>query len=697
MSKSKKSSQPLPKSSAAQPTPQVPQNKVPTPAKPTQEKTNWFPSVAYRNALLAILAITLVVFIPSLFNDFTNWDDPDYVLDNRFVVQLTWENIKTYFMAGIAPAEYGYPRSLVSNYHPLTMLSLGINYAMTGRNASSYHATNLLLHLIDTALVFALIYRLSGRKWQGAAFAALLFGIHPMHVESVAWVAERKDVLYGLFFIWALITYHRYLEQGNRRQLIYTFVLFLLSLLSKPTAVMLPIVLLLMDYYHHRKITLNTLLEKVPFFIFSVILGLITINIQREEAIGALSEFNIIHRICFASYGTVMYIAKAFVPIGLSTLYPYPKLLQGIPIPFMLAPLFALALAVGVWYSARYTRVIVFGVLFYLAMLALTLQFFAVGQAIMSDRYTYIAYIGLLVILAWFINEYIVTEGARFSQYQKMLVPAMGIAAIVYGGLAAKRCLIWKNSNTLWTDVIEKYPQTPTAHNNRGNYFNVTKDFEQAVLNFNNAITLDANYYEALVSRGMAYRQLNKLDLAIADLKKATDLRPNKPLAYVNRGNVYFSLRQNDLAVADYKKVVELDPHNPAGYGNLGAAYVQMGQHELGITQLDKALSMNPDYVDPYLNKGIAYALMQKHDLAIPQYTRYMQLVNDNPMVYLWRGLAYQNMQNHQQAINDFSTAIRMNPRGSAGFYDARAKSYDAIGNTAAAAQDRATLATFSK
>src|SRR6187399_1866970 len=221
--------------------------------------------------LLGVLVITGICLFPMLNNGFTNWDDDVYVINNLVIKTPDWKAI--FFR----PSAY--------NYHPLTMLTLAFNYAISGMEPFSYHFVNWLLHILNTSLVFLFIYKISGRKIFVAAFTSLIFGIHPMHIESVAWISERKDVLYASFFLLALLQYWHFLETGKRPNFLYCFSFFILSLLSKPAAIILPFVLLLLDYWHGRSFTWKLWVEKIPFLIFSLLLGLITIKVQSAEAI----------------------------------------------------------------------------------------------------------------------------------------------------------------------------------------------------------------------------------------------------------------------------------------------------------------------------------------------------------------------------------------------------------------------------
>ncbi len=601
----------------------------------------WWSSHNALLGLAAVLVVTFVSFYPSLNAGFTNWDDLDYVTESPYIVNLNGESIATMFSEEIA-----------SNYHPLTIFSLALNYQMSTLNPTSYHWTNLMLHLLNVVLVFWFVYLLFDRKIWGALLAAFLFAIHPMHVESVAWIAERKDVLYTFFFVAALITYLNYLKNKKNTYYLFTLILFVLSCLSKPTAVMLPVILVLLDWYKNRVFSAKVLLEKAPFFALSVLFGVITIMVQSDTAVivGESDAHNLFERFIFACYGTMMYIVKLFVPINLSAFHPYPKVLSAL---HYLSPLVVLGLGGLLVWSLRRTKVVAFGLLFYGAMIALTLQFVQVGNAIISDRYTYAAYIGLFLIFGWLLDNFLskknISPGLRYGVLGGIVAVGILFCAMTY-----QRCDVWQNSGNLWTNVIKQYPNSHIAHNQLGNYYFEARRYDEALTHLNQAVTLKPVYYKARISRGKVFRRMKKYSESLADYNKAIELEPNRDEAYNNRGNIYFETQQYDKALADYQKVTQLNPSESKAYGNTGAIYAQQGKFPQALENLNKALTMNPSYQDAIANRGIVHA----------------------------------QMSNHQAAIQDFNRAIQLNPN-KANLYSSRAQSHQALGNVQQAQQDR--------
>src|SRR5258705_8807156 len=313
-------------------------------------------------AVLATLAVTFLVSLPSLGNGFINWDDNVYVYENKLMAHPTWVGLLTMNLGG--------------NYHPLTMASLLLNYKLSGMNAGSYHWLNLLLHLANTALVYFFVRKLSqGRLWTSVA-SALFFGIHPMHVESVAWISERKDVLYAFFYLIALLAYLRYLDRERWVWLLAAWGAFVLSAASKPAAVVLPPTLLAIDWFRRRPFRARSLLEKAPFFLVSVAVGILTFRGQQEVgAVAAPGLWTQAQKLLFACLGTVMYVVKLFLPFHLSAVYPLPSTSgHRFETAYTLAPVVLLVGLLLLFVFGRRSRPLLFGVAFFFINIVLVLQ-----------------------------------------------------------------------------------------------------------------------------------------------------------------------------------------------------------------------------------------------------------------------------------------------------------------------------------
>ncbi|MCX6268418.1 MAG: hypothetical protein NTW16_13835 [Bacteroidetes bacterium] len=348
--------------------------------------------------IAVILTVTLMAFYPSLQNGLLKtWDDQAYVTRNELVKSISPGNIVKIFKED---------KGLYANYHPLTTLSLAINYHISKEDPFGYHFTNLLLHLLNTLLVFIFIYLLTKKNLLIAGVSSLLFGLSPVHVESVAWISERKDVLYAFFFLASLISYQHFFKKQDWKFYILSILLFLCSLLSKAMAASLPLVLILIDYLEKRRWSWKFLTDKIPFFLLAILLGIYAITIQAEgNAMGAVT-FPLGMRIFHACYGFSAYILKILIPTGLSAFYPYPYPLinsawvtNDTPAIFYLTFILTVAIFCFSIYciisNRKNLEIPGFGLLFYAVTIALVLQFLPVGRAIMADRYAYIPSIGI--------------------------------------------------------------------------------------------------------------------------------------------------------------------------------------------------------------------------------------------------------------------------------------------------------------
>ena len=538
-----------------------------------------------------LLGATAIVYIPSLFNHFTNWDDEIYILNNPLI-----KNFSANGIAGIfSTPEY------MGNYHPLTLLSYAFDYYLAGLQPFTYHATNLLLHLGCTVLVFFLLLDL-GVKQTGSFFAALLFGIHPMHVESVAWLSAHKDVLYAVFFLGSLICYVRYIQRDNNKWYLFSLLLFMCSLLSKAVAVVLPVVLLLIDYLLDRRSSKKSVLEKIPFFLLSITFGIVAIYAQQSaKAIDQHPAFDFVDRLFIGAYGLVNYIIKLAFPFNLSALYFYPSEITGLPSTFYFSFALVILAAIVVIVSIRKTKKIFFGTIFFVVTILLVLQIIPVGRAMMADRYSYIPSIGLLYLLAIFIEK---RESARksFSHSTRTgLMLISGVYIVWLGFTTWQRCGVWENGITIWTDVIEKNPSDPGLYNSRGLAYTSAGDLQNAMRDFNMAIVLKPDYKHALTDRGNIYYATKQYTSAISDFTSAIALDGTFALAYYDRANSYVQIKKFDLALQDYSTALQLKPDYGDAFYNRGALKLALGDSSGACNDFRQASQFIPEIAQKVL------------------------------------------------------------------------------------------------
>ena len=601
--------------------------------------------------LLIILAVTLVCYLPARTNEFVNWDDFGYVVDNTLIREFSFKNLQTIFTT----------LQQQGNYHPLTMLTYNIEYQFFGQDPHGYHVMNIILHLINTGLVFWLLHLLSGRI-DVPFIVGLLFGIHTLHVESVAWVSELKDLLYALFYFGSLICYLKYIKQGESKKLYVTaLLLFVLSVLSKAMAVSLTAVLLLIDYFMGRKFDKRVLAEKVPFAAVSLSFGVIALFAQQAaRAIHGNTQYSLLERVVFACYGFVTYLWKLIIPTKLSAFYPYPERIGGsLPMSIWIYPLIVVAIVAMTFYTIRYSRKVFFGMAFFFITIALVLQLLQVGGAVMADRYTYIPSIGLF---------YIIAEGYRRVTEKGAASPSMGKLVIVgFAGymvwlsvLTWERAGIWHDSFSLWTDTVAKYDRIPFAFTNRGYAYYKIGKYDEAIADYNKTLQLDATDAGTYHNRGVAYYHSGKNELALADFNKAFELKLDNSEVYNNRGAVYAAMGRSDAAIADFTRAIELSPDYAEAYNNRGTEYAKARMLEAALTDFNKAIELKPDYTDAIRNRALASNDMtgQKPDSAAHGGSGSTETAE----YYFNRGAQYGRTGNIVGAINDFATAIKLRP-----------------------------------
>ncbi len=612
--------------------------------------------------ITGILLLTLVAFYPSFKCGFTNWDDGGYVTENKLIVSLSGDNIRKIFST---------ENHVMLNYHPLTMLSLALDYNSAKLEPARYHLVNVILHLLNTLLVFFFSFLLSRRKIAVAIIVSLFFGIHPMHVESVTWISERKDVLYTFFFMTALIAYLFYNESKKIKFILLAFILFVLSLLSKAMAVVLPVVMLLIDYYQGRKITMKTIVEKIPFFILSFIFGWLAMKIQSKEAIAGYEVFTLFHRVSFGFYGFFNYIWKLFFPVNLSCFYPYPITdLQGaLPFSFY-APAFCgilLFIFVGImsFLKKEKMKLIAFGIGFYFVTIALVLQFLSVGQVIMAERYSYVPYIGLLFILGTALNDFIVKK----HSLKNPVIIFIATAAILFSYLTHERTKVWMNSGTLWTDVIEKYPFPPwtieVAYENRGNYLaKEQNELDKGLADYNVLIQMKSKNHKIFSNMGNIYglkgQELEKagqkgkaMDMYLKSVEAFTsslkyDSSDSK--TFVNRAITYTFINRQDLAAADFEKALMLDPLNTELMEKCAYANYMSGKPKEAIEDYDKLIALNPVNNNLYFHRGIAKFNAKMYKEAILDFNIVIQREPKNGNAYFNLSVCYNRLGDHSNA-----------------------------------------------
>ena len=608
------------------------------PARPAKKISQ----IAFPWWLTAILIlVTVLVYLPVFNAGFVHWDDKLYIQDNPLIRSINLEEIFSTYQQG--------------NYHPVTMLVYAIEYHSWKLNATGFHAVNLLFHLLNTVLVCYVLFRLTGKK-EIAFVAALFFGVHPIHVESVAWLAQLKDLLYTFFFLCAYYFYLEYYKSGKNKFYVFSLILFLLSLLSKAMAAPLPVVLLLTDYFMNRKFTMKVIAEKLPFFILAIVLGIVAIKAQLPsgETLN-IPEFPFWQRIVFACHSFVFYLLHLVMPYQLNAIYPYPvKVGEPIPSSYYIYLIVVAGIIAGIIYSLRFTKKIFFAFGFFTATVFLVLQLLPIGDAIMADRYGYIPSIAIFYLAGegyYFLKNKNRNNAASFTIVAFTLFFSFQTFALSKA---------WKNGMTLWNDVIQKDSTIPGAYNNRGLVLMEQKQNEEALSDFNKAIELKPDFAYAYYNRGLIAMDENINDAALKDYSEAIRLYPGYVEAYLNRGIVYFNMHKLEESYGDYSNAIRLRPSMSEAYAGRGAVLHLQQKYSEAAADYDKALVLQPGNYSVYFNLGLVYNAEKKYEDAIASFSNAIALEPGYAQAYYNRGISRISMGNTDAGCSDMKQAITL-------------------------------------
>jgi tetratricopeptide (TPR) repeat protein len=614
-----------------------------------------------------ILLLSFLIYLPSFKGAFV-WDDNKYIENNPLITSIDLKALFSSYVMG--------------NYHPITMLVYAIEYQFFGLNPMGYHIINLLIHVVNVLLVFYAVFYLSNNKIV-ALIACLFFGIHPMHVESVAWASELKDLLYTFFFLASYIFYLKFLENRNKPFYYFSLLLFLFSLFSKGMAVSLPVVLLITDYFKEGKITGRKVIEKLPFFLLAITFGIIAVLAQKSsESIQDITRFAFSQRIVFACYGFITYLVKLIFPYQLSAFYPYPiNSGESLPAYYYLYPLLLITLVGVIIYSLRFSKKVLFGIGLFAVTVFLVLQLLPVGDAVMADRYSYISSLGVF---------YLAGEGFQWlwSKNRKALSLIFASVFVIFFSVQTyARCHVWNNGVVLWSDVIEKYPTVAVAYNNRGGTLMLEKKYEEALSDYNKAIELRPNYYDAYNNRGLLLSDMNRINEALKDYNRAVEFGPNHFEVYNNRGLLLMEMNEYKEALADFNRAIALQPDYSQAYYNRGLLAMNEGRAEQALDDYAMAIKFNPAYVEAYINRGVLFHRQNKFEQALVEYNKALEVAPSNPTIYFNRGLIMKTQKKYPEAINDFSKAIELKNDYAVAFYN-RGMSFISSGKKEMGCQD---------
>jgi tetratricopeptide (TPR) repeat protein len=589
--------------------------------------------------IYAALFLAIVAAYGQVYDfQFVNYDDPDYVTENLHVRDgLTSSGLEW----ALQSTEY-------ANWFPLTWVSHMVDVELYGIKGGSHHLTNVAIHAISSLLLFALLRKITGDRWPSAV-VAFLFAVHPLHVESVAWIAERKDVLSGLFYILALWTYVLWVQRPGALRYVAILVVFACGIMAKPMIVTFPFVALLLDFWPLRRLSWKTVVEKIPLFALSAASAIVTYVVQqRGGAVNTLAEIPFSLRLENAFIAYVTYVFEFFWPGKLAVFYPFPS---QIPSWEWIAALLAV---IAVTLLALRSASIAVGWLWYLGTLVPVIGLVKIGLQAHADRYTYVPLIGLSIAIAW-------GTAGLVRRYRWLTVP-IALWACAICAATFLQAATWRNSTTLFEHALAVTDGNYVAHNNLGVALRKAGRRTEALAHFEQALALSPLYPEAQTNVADSLLAAGRPDEALPHIMEALRLNPRLPEAHVNLGSVRNKQGRPDLAEAEYRTALEMKPFSAQAEDGLAVVLAETNRPEQALPHALKAIAFDPDDADSHYNLGRLYGLTGHPDQAIEQFRETVRLDPNNPEAHFNLGTAYAQKDQMNEAAAEFRAAIRNKP-----------------------------------
>ena len=615
-------------------------------------------------AMWAVLTIlTLAVFASTIAFDFVSVDDPGYVIENPY--------LKTFPSTGFF--RWAFTTGYAFNWHPLTWISHALDVWIYGFHAGGHHTTNLLFHLINTILLFEVLRRMTRAYWRSAIVAAL-FAIHPLHVESVAWIAERKDVMSAFLFMLTVAAYMNYVKRRNLHRYLMAAALLALGLMTKPMLVSLPIILLLLDYWPLGRITSSgtgqavwsqarhLALEKIPLMCVATVSCVVTFLVQRHGgAVMSFEYYSLGVRVKNAIVAYGLYLIKMIWPSRLAAFYPH----KGDALPLwevLFVGVILAAITVFVLLQARRRPYLLVGWLWYVVALVPVIGIVQVGTQAMADRYTYLPFIGIFIALTWGMAE---TNAARRISNTVLafgLCVLVGILAIAAGFQVQH----WRNSDALFRHALRATVNNAFAHYNLGVDLIKRGKVDEAEIHFREALRIEPRYAKANNNLGSLLARRGHTEEGISYFKAAIKNWPDFAEAYQNLATAFINLKRPEEAIPPLRRSIELQPGNPLDYFELGNAYRAIHNETAAILAYRQALALNTNLWDARVNLGNALLETAQYDMAVEEYTRAIQLKPGDPLPYVNRGYALIAQREWKSAAETLQQAIQLDPSNTA-------------------------------
>jgi protein O-mannosyl-transferase len=596
-------------------------------------------------AIAAIVALTAVVHGREFGNPFLFFYDPQNVLDNPSIRALTLQHLKIYFTT-----------PLLGMYSPLVYLSFAADYAAGGLDPTPYHATNLALHLINVVLVALIVRRLTGHATTGV-LVALLFGVHPLNVAAVAPISVRSSLLYSAFYLAGYLAYLVHARRGEARWLAIALACFVLSGLSKSSAVVFPAVLVLTDIYLGRRLTRRVWLEKLPFVSIAAVLAALTLAFRSD--VGVMQDFSPIERAALALYSLTRYAVALVVPIGLSPFHPYPPRVAGqLPMTTYVAAAGCVAVLAAAWLWKAQRRLVAFGSLFFLLNIVLVLKLVPLGVEFIADRYMYLPSIGLLLVL-------VELGRTRGPAPHRASIAALTALAMWFSTLAYARTVEWRDRVTFESRILQRYPDDPDALAGLGVALADLGRLDEAVVQFTRAASIDPANADTRVNLCAALQKLGRFEDAVREGREAVRLRPQQADAHTNLAAALEALGRSEEAASEYADVVRLTPASGEAHANLGRVLLTLkGRSGDAAQHLRQAIDSGARPGPAHYLLGNALADLDRLPEAIAEYQ--LALADDSvarsPELHNDLGVALVRHGRVDAAVAQFREALRLDP-----------------------------------
>lgn len=619
-----------------------------------------------------LAVIVWIAFGQALGHEFVGYDDPRYVVQNPWVTNgLT--------LGGI---QWAFTHVHATNWHPLTTISHMLDCQLYGLQPWGHHLTNILLHAAAAILLFLALRKLTGALWP-SLFVAAVFAVHPLRVESVAWVSERKDVLSGVFFMLTLWAYARYARGNGATSFWYTtvVVLFALGLMCKPTLVTVPFVLLLLDYWPlgrsepssslGRGITRDTwpwlVLEKLPLFVLSAASCVATLLAQKQ-ALAASLKPPLGERVGNALISYAVYLGQMIWPAHLAVLYPYPE--GNLKVSHVILALLLLLIISAAFFTwRRKYPFLLTGWLWYLGMLVPMIGIVQVGSQVRADRYTYLPQIGLYILVAWGAME-------LFHQWRRSHVTLTGAGLLIITALITRSYFqnsYWQDTETLWKHATATTSNNYIATTNLAEALFQSGRFDEAIAECQKALKIKPDFAAAHVDLGAALvenqrggdgarRQNGAVDEAIVHYRRALQIKPDFAQAHSNLGTALLLKGQVDEAIAHYQKALEIDPNFAEARYSLGNAFLTEGKYSESIADYEAAVRIRPDYFEAHYNLGRVLATIGKTGEALKELNEALRVDGNSAKVHCALGSLLGRMGHREEAVAHLVEALRLKP-----------------------------------